>query len=85
FPNAAGFWAFALAVVAALSLKAALIDPFAMTALLQVYSKVTAGQTPNPEWTAKLEKMSGKFRQLTQKARSGGALPQPESQATPAA
>ncbi len=65
----AGFWTFALAVVAALSLKAALIDPFATVALIQVFDKLTAGQTPNPEWTAKLESMSGKFRELTQKAR----------------
>lgn len=65
----AGIWTFALAVIAALSLKAALIDPFATVALIQVYDKLTAGQTPNPEWTAKLESMSGKFRELTQKAR----------------
>lgn len=64
----AGWWTFALALVAALSLKAALIDPFAMTALLQVYDRITAGQTPNPEWSAKLEGISAKFRELTQKA-----------------
>ena len=65
----AGLWTFALAVIAALSLKAALIDPFATVALIQVYDKITAGQTPNPEWAAKLESMSGKFRELIQKAR----------------
>lgn len=64
----AGLWTFALALVAALSLKAALIDPFAMTALLQVYDRVTAGQTPDPQWSAKLEGISAKFRELTQKA-----------------
>ena len=64
----AGFWTFALAVIAALSLKAALIDPFATTALIQMYDKLTAGQTPNPEWSAKLESMSGKFRELAQRA-----------------
>jgi hypothetical protein len=65
----AGFATFALAVIAALSLKAALIDPFATVALIQVYDKITAGQTPNPEWSAKLEGMSAKFRELTQKAK----------------
>jgi hypothetical protein len=65
----AGIATFVLAVVAALSLKAALIDPFATVALIQVYDKITAGQTPNPEWSAKLESMSSKFRELTQKAR----------------
>lgn len=64
----AGLWTFALALVAALSLKAALIDPFAMTALLQVYDRITAGQTPDPQWSAKLEGISAKFRELTQKA-----------------
>jgi hypothetical protein len=78
----AGIWTFALALVTALSLKAALIDPFAMVALIQVYDKVTAGQTPNPEWTAKLESMSAKFRELTQKARDAGA---PATAPTPAA
>lgn len=68
----AGFWTFALALVTALSLKAALIDPFAMVALIQVYDKVTAGQAPNPEWTARLESMSEKFRTLKQKASEAG-------------
>ena len=71
----AGFWSFALALVAALSLKAALIDPFAMVALLQVYDKVTQGQVPNPEWIAKLEGISSKFRELTQKANNPPAQP----------
>ncbi len=65
----AGFWTFALALITALSLKAALIDPFATVALIQVYDKITAGQSPNPEWAGKLEMMSAKFRTLTQKAR----------------
>ena len=71
----AGIWTFALAVIAALSLKAALIDPFATTALIQMYDKLTAGQTPNPEWSAKLEAMSAKFRELTQKARETVTTP----------
>lgn len=81
FPGEAGFWGFAIAVVAALSVKAALIEPFAMTALMQVYFKVTAGQQPNPEWEGKLEKASGKFRELKDKAaagfarKAGGATP----------
>jgi len=66
-----GFWPIVLALIAALSLKAALIDPFATVALIQVYDKVTAGQTPNPEWAGRLDSMSGKFRQLTEKARGG--------------
>jgi hypothetical protein len=66
----AGFWTLALAFIAALSIKAALIDPFATVALIQVYDKITAGQTPNPQWTAKLESVSGKFRELVDRART---------------
>lgn len=75
----AGVVTFALAAIAALSLKAALIDPFATVALIQVYDKITAGQTPNPEWSAKLESISDKFRKLTQKAREA-ATPPPAAQ-----
>ncbi len=57
-----------IAVVASYGLKAALIDPFAMTALMQVFFKVTEGQEPNPEWEAKLEKGSKKFREMKNKA-----------------
>lgn len=77
----AGLWTFALAVIAALSLKAALIDPFATVALIQMYDKLTAGQTPNPEWSAKLESMSAKFRELVAKAKDPvpAATPLPQT------
>lgn len=74
FPGVAGFWTFALAAVTAWGLKAALVDPFAMTALMQAYFRLTAGQTPDPQWSAKLESMSGKFRELKDKAM--GVAPQ---------
>ena len=63
-----GYWPFVFAVVASISIKAALIDPFAMTALMQVFFKVTEGQEPNPEWEAKLDKGSKKFREMKDKA-----------------
>lgn len=68
FPAAAGFWTFAFAAILAYGIKAAVIDPIAMTALMQVYFKAIEGQDPNPEWEAKLEKMSDKFRELKDKA-----------------
>ncbi|MEP6938124.1 MAG: hypothetical protein ABI846_00045 [Rudaea sp.] len=80
----AGLWTFALAVIAALSLKAALIDPFATVALIQMYDKLTAGQAPNPEWSAKLESISAKFRELTTKANELGPAAMQKSQ-TPSA
>lgn len=63
-----GFWVFVLAIVVAWGIKAALIDPFAMTALMHVFFKVTEGQEPNPEWEAKLEQKSKKFVELKNKA-----------------
>ena len=39
-----------------------------MTALMQVFFKVTEGQEPNPEWEAKLERGSKKFVALKDKA-----------------
>jgi hypothetical protein len=63
-----GYMPFVIAIVASVSIKAALIDPFAMTALMQVFFKVTEGQEPYPEWEAKLEKGSKKFREMKDKA-----------------
>ncbi len=82
FPGATTIWAFAIAIVAALSIKAAIIEPIAMTALMQVFFKAIEGQTPNPEWTGKLESMSGKFKEMGAKAGKwapGGSKPAAES------
>ncbi len=65
--TAAGF---AFAFVFAWAVKAALIEPFAIACLLQVFFKVTAGQVPNPEWEAKLARASDKFRGLGAQAAS---------------
>lgn len=70
FPGIGGFWTVVISLVVAVSLKAALVDPFAMASLLQAYFRVTEGQQPNPEWTQKLDGMSGKFRELGEKAKS---------------
>jgi hypothetical protein len=56
------------ALVFAWAVKAALIEPFAIACMLQVYFKVTKGQTPDPEWEARLSKVSDKFRSMGQKA-----------------
>ncbi len=56
------------AIIFAWAVKAALIEPFAIACLLQVFFKVTEGQTPNPEWEAKLDKLSDKFRGMAAKA-----------------
>jgi hypothetical protein len=56
------------ALIFAWAVKAALIEPFAIACLLQVYFKVTDGQVPNPEWHAKLANASAKFRSLGERA-----------------
>ncbi|WP_022703396.1 hypothetical protein [Pseudorhodobacter ferrugineus] len=56
------------ALIFAWAVKAALIEPFAIACLLQVFFKVTEGQVPNPEWEAKLDKLSDKFRGMAGKA-----------------
>ncbi|WP_320178887.1 hypothetical protein [Roseovarius pacificus] len=61
------------AVLFAWSVKSALLEPLAITCMMQVYFKFIEGQQPNPEWDAKLEQMSGKFRKL--KDRALGAEP----------
>ncbi|OYX26631.1 MAG: hypothetical protein B7Z10_02695 [Rhodobacterales bacterium 32-66-7] len=73
------------AVVFAWAVKAALIEPFAVACMLQVFFKVTEGQTPKPEWSARLAQASDKFRELGEKAvnwtmgRAAGVAPAPVS------
>jgi uncharacterized membrane protein len=68
FPGAGGFFTVVIAVVFAWSVKQAFIEPFGMTALLLVFAKVTEGQEPDPEWEARLDKVSKKFGEIKQKA-----------------
>ncbi len=59
---------FVFAFIFAWAVKAALIEPFAIACMLEVYFKTTAGQEPNPEWEAKLAGASDKFRELGTRA-----------------
>ncbi len=68
-PSLTGFWTFAIAAIVAWSIKAALVDPLAMTALMQAYFKAIEGQVPQQEWMGKLESVSSKFSELGNKAR----------------
>ncbi len=88
-PGAWSAGGFVFALLFAWAVKAALIEPFAIACLLQAFFKVTDGQEPNPEWQAKLENASAKFREMGEKAVSwatGGrrapgtaAVPQPDT------
>lgn len=70
-PGAWSAGGFVFALLFAWSVKAALLEPFAITCMMQVYFKTIEGQEPNPEWEAKLEQMSGKFRKLKERAFGG--------------
>ena len=64
--SSAGMFIFAL--VFAWAAKAALIEPFALACMLQVFFKVTEGQEPNAEWRGRLAHASDKFRTLGERA-----------------
>lgn len=73
-----GAWAaggVVFAILFAWSVKAALLEPFAITCLMQVYFKTIEGQQPDPQWEARLEQMSDKFRKLKARAFGGDAAP----------
>jgi len=72
FPSMAGFWAFAVAGVITWGIKAAVVDPIAMTALMQVYFKVIEGQSANPEMEQKLESLSSNFKSMKEKSAAAG-------------
>lgn len=56
------------ALIFAWAIKAALIEPFAIACMLQVYFKVTDGQQPDPEWMDKIEGASNKFKKMGERA-----------------
>jgi hypothetical protein len=67
-PNAWGAGGFVFALIFAWAVKAALIEPFAIAAMMDVYFRVTEGQTPDPEWDDRIGQVSRKFRDLKDKA-----------------
>ncbi len=61
---------YVLALIFAWAVKAALIEPFAVACMLQVFLRVTEGQEPMPEWKGRLTRASDKFRKLGERALS---------------
>lgn len=70
------------ALIMAWAIKTAILEPFAIACLLQSYFQAIEGQSPDPEWEARLETVSGKFAQLKEKAASW--VRQPSVDAGPA-
>lgn len=56
------------ALLCAWSIKAAVLEPFAIACLLQSYFKAIEGQTPDPSWESRLTSVSNKFVKLKDKA-----------------
>lgn len=83
-PALAGPLTLIFALVLAWGIKQAVIEPIAMTALMQVFFKVTEGQQPNQEWENKLEGVSKKFGEFGKKAanwdKEKGTSPQPSDE-----
>ncbi len=67
-PSSATIWGVALALIFAWAFKAAVLEPIAVTALMEVYFKTIAGQTPDPEWSQRLGDASKRFHDLATKA-----------------
>jgi len=55
-------------LIGAWMLKLAVSDAFALAATLIAYHRSTTGMEPDPEWVAKLDGVSDKFRELGRKA-----------------
>lgn len=70
---------FVFAVLFAWAVKVALIEPFAIACMLQAFFTVTEGQAPKPDWIAKLDATSAKFRGLSKEA-AGWVWKTPESE-----
>lgn len=74
-----------VALVFAWSVKAALLEPFAVACMMQTYFKAIEGQQPDPEWEARLDGMSSKFRRLKEKAVEATSTPGGRKEASSAA
>ena len=90
FQNEWGAAGIVFAIVFAWAVKAALLEPFAICCMMQAYFKVIEGQTPDPEWDAKLTTASRKFKEIKDKAMRlggnfGGGWQKPPASPGPAA
>ena len=59
---------FVFALIFAWAVKAAVIEPFAIACMMQVYFTVTEGQTPDPEWDERIGSVSRKFNDIKDRA-----------------
>jgi hypothetical protein len=77
-PNAWGAGGFVFALLFAWAVKAALLEPFAIAAMMEVYFRIIEGQSPDPAWNERIGGVSRKFREMKERAANwvgGGAVP----------
>ena len=67
-PNGWSAAGFIFALIFAWAVKAALIEPFAIAAMMEVYFRTTDGQTPDPAWDQRIGEVSRTFRDLKDRA-----------------
>lgn len=67
-PGPSSGYAFFFAIVPAWALKMALLEPFAIAALMTVYFKTIEGQVVDANWERRLSQTSEAFRNLKDKA-----------------
>lgn len=75
FPGDGSAGLVVFAVLFAWAVKAAVIEPFALACLLQVFFREIEGQIPNAEWRGRLTQVSDRFRRLGEQALAGGPGP----------
>ncbi|MEX0590825.1 MAG: hypothetical protein WD207_07035 [Xanthobacteraceae bacterium] len=68
FAGGSALIALLLALIFAWCFKQALIDPYVIASMLQVYFRAADGQIPDPAWDAKLTEMSEEFREIRARA-----------------
>jgi len=74
---------FVFALVFAWAVKAALIEPFAITCMMEVYFRAIEGQNPDPEWDRRLTAATGKFGKIKEAALGWVRRGRPVPSATP--
>jgi hypothetical protein len=67
-PGVAGTWTLAIALIFALALQKALLEPLAIASLMQVFFATVEGHAPDAEWSARLSSLSRRFRELGERA-----------------
>lgn len=67
-PGPSTGWALLLSLLVAIGLQRALIDPFCIASLMQVWERDIEGQMPDPVWDERLAAASRPFREITERA-----------------